>query len=247
VFVGDLEAWDIARVMVDGQSLTSRLNLPRFAYPNVALTTVKLDTVSADDLAVRAPNGLQQGTVCVRTIGVADGALVTDELVEDLIVRDGRVETDPRRDVLKVAVFDRYGRGSRAIGFVQGFGLQAGALAGIIGQDSQNVVGVGASDYDLAAALNAVRHLNGGVAVAHGNRLTTLALPIAGIMTSASPAELIAGRAKIAAAFRDLGGTLRDPIFALSLAITLIVIPSLKMSNRGLFDVMSGEIVDLFV
>ena len=173
--------------------------------------------------------------------------MVTEEIIETLDIREGAVEADPGRDLLKVTVYERYGKGSRALGFIRGFGLHAGAFAGSIGQDSQNVVGVGVDDSDLAAAINAVREMNGGVAVVHGEKVTMLPLPIAGIMTDVGAAELAAGRAGIAAALRELGCAMSDPIFALSLAITLVVIPALKMSNRGLVDVMAGEIVELFV
>ena len=130
----------------------------------------------------------------------------------------GVVEADPERDILKVAVFERYGRGSRALGFISGFGLQSGAFAGSIGQDSQNVVAVGVDDTDIAVAVNEVRNLNGGVAVAGHGRLTKLPLPIAGIMTDISASELAEARAHIVAALRELGCQLSDPIFSLSLA-----------------------------
>jgi len=247
LFVNDLRLFDVSRVMVDGRFLEPPLHFPRHPYPQHALATVNLTPVTANDLLVRAPEGQVDGDVAVRVIGVHDGALVTEEIIARLPVRAGIVSGDPQQDILKAAVFDRYGKGTRTVAFVRGFGLRDGAFAGSIGQDSQNVVGVGACDADLACAINEVIRMNGGVAVVRGDsERTTLPLPIAGIMTDASPAELAQRRAAIATALWSLGCALADPIFALSLAITLVVIPALKMSNRGLVDVMRGAIVPLF-
>jgi adenine deaminase len=158
------------------------------------------------------------------------------------------LSSDPQRDLLKLAVFERYGGGSRSLGFVHGFGMRTGALAGTIGQDSQNLVVVGACDEDMALAANRVRDINGGVVVANQDMVAAeLPLPIGGIMTDIAPHFLAEKRALVKGAAQRMGCTLTDPIFALSLMITLIVIPHLKMSNRGLVDVVQGRIVDLFV
>jgi len=246
VFVDDLERFGVTRVMVDGEEIQHPLAFPRHSYPKHALETVRSKPVSAQDLVIYTPDR-QSGEMRVRVIGIVDGTLMTEEKVEEMTIREGVIKSDPQRDLLKVAVFQRYGDGSRALGFIHGFGMQAGALAGSIGQDSQNLVAVGVSDSDLAMAINRVRELNGGVVAARDRVLAELPLPIAGIMTDIDPSDLAGERAKITDVLRGLGCQLQDPIFTLSLSITLIVIPYLKISNRGLVDVLSGEFVSLFV
>lgn len=248
LFVDDLAQFDVGQVMVNGQVIEPPLAFPRYSYPRSALETVRLDPVSAQDLAIHAPGGRQSGRIGVRVMEILDGTLIAEERTDELAVKDGLVEVDPSRDLLKVAVLERYGGGSRALGFIRGFGLQRGALAGSIGQDSQNMVAVGVGDSDMAMAINRVRELNGGVVVvAQGGVLAELPLPIAGIMTDIDPRRLASERAAVSATLRGLGCGLKDPIFTLSLCITLVVIPYLKMSNRGLVDVLSGEFVGLFV
>ncbi|OGO05982.1 MAG: hypothetical protein A2Y73_06735 [Chloroflexi bacterium RBG_13_56_8] len=248
LFVDDLTHFRISQVMVDGRFIEAPLSYPRYSYPEKVLQTVHLDPVSSQDLVIHAPESHRSEKIRVRVMEIVDGTLLAEERIEKLPVNGVVVEVDPSRDILKAAVFERYGKGTRALGFIRGFDLTQGALAGSIGQDSQNVVGVGVSDEDLALAINRVRELNGGVVVAaQGHILAELPLPIAGIMTDISPRDLVAARAKITATLRELGCQLHDPIFTLSLCITLVVIPYLKMSNRGLVDVLSGRFVSLFV
>jgi adenine deaminase len=153
-----------------------------------------------------------------------------------------------RRDILKVAVFERYGGGTRSVAFLSGFGLREGAIAGSIGQDAQNIVVVGASEADMALAVNRIRALQGGVVLAaQGRVLEEIELPIGGIMTDARPDSLAEDLRCLEHALRQLGCTLSAPVFTLSLQITLVVIPELKISNRGLVNASAGKFVSLFV
>jgi len=246
LFVNDLQEFRVEKVMVNGKIIQPPLTFPRYSYPEYALNTIQLDPVSTEDFVIQAL--IRSGRVTVRVIGVHDGGLVTEELLEEVEVKNGIVKTEPERDLLKVAVFERYGGGTRTVDFIRGFDLRSGAIAGSIGQDSQNVVVVGVNDADMALAVNRVIELNGGIVVAtQGNITAELSLPIGGIITDINPRELAAKRTEITTALRELGCQLTDPIFTLSLSITLIVIPHLKISNRGLVDVNKGGFVNLFV
>lgn len=248
LFVDNLEQFDVNRVMVRGEFIELPLSFPRYEYPEWALATMNLGPVSAECFVVQVPGEGQGGEVRVRVIGITDGSLVSEELIKRVTVRGGVVEADVSQDLLKVAVLERYGGGTRSVAFIQGFGLKEGAFAGSIGQDSQNVVVVGAGNHDMACAVNRVAEINGGVVAAtQGAVLAELPLPIAGIMTDIPPHELGAQRENVIKVLRELGCRLKDPIFMLSLAITLVVIPQLKMNNRGLVDVATGKFVSLFV
>ena len=188
--------------------------------------------VGAADLATPA------GGALMRVIAVDDGQLITRTVTETPYRMDGHVVADPARDVLKIAVLARYPGGSRkpAVAYVRGFGLRCGAIASSVAHDSHNIVAVGASDQELARAINLVIAQRGGLAAVCGEREEVLPLPVGGIMTT-EPGESVAaaygslqGMAK-----GEMGSKLRAPFMTLSF-MALLVIPALKLSDRGLFD-----------
>lgn len=244
LLVDNLQELNLNRVMVNGRWLEDKPLYPRYNFPPWARSTVKLPRVSCDDFEIPSVTNNQR----VRVIEVVDGSLTTNELVVSMKPDLGFITADSENDILKVAVFERYGNGTRSLGFVKGFGLKTGAFGGSIGQDSQNVVVVGTNDADMAVAVNSIGRINGGIVIVNnGNVVAQLRLPIAGIITDIPPQELAAERKMLTRVLHDMGCRLKDPIFTLSLLITLVVIPDLKMSNRGLVDVGKGVIVPLFV
>jgi adenine deaminase len=204
----------------------------RKAFPPVGLDSVKVDAVSADDL--RIPAGRNRFPV----IGVTAGRIITERLEMSLMSEAGFVAADIAQDAVKCAVVARHGR-NRNIGrgFVRGFGLKRGAIASSVGHDSHNITVVGVDDADMAAAVMRVVALHGGfVVVAGGEVLAELALPVAGLM-SLQPFESV--RDKLHAlrdAARALGCTLPEPFLQVAF-LPLPVIPHLKITDRGLFDV----------
>ncbi|MFO0548587.1 MAG: adenine deaminase [Polyangiaceae bacterium] len=171
----------------------------------------------------------------VRVIGVEDGQLVTRALVGRARLTDGAVTADPQNDILKLVVVNRYGLAPPAVAFIRGFGLARGALASSVAHDSHNLIAVGASDEDLLAALDAIIESGGGVAVSSAGRTDVLALPIAGLMSPLDGYEVARRYRALDAHAKALGSTLRAPFMTLSF-MALLVIPSLKLSDRGLFD-----------
>ncbi|HRK30778.1 MAG TPA: adenine deaminase [Tepidisphaeraceae bacterium] len=183
----------------------------------------------------------------VRVIGAVPDQLVTLPLVCVLPVRDGAVVADLTQDVLKMAVIERHrGTGNVGLGFIKGFGLQRGAIAGTVAHDHHNLVVIGADDESMMTAARAATATGGGLAVAvGGNVVATLALPVAGLMSEAPIEEVRDQYAGCIAAARGLGSTLADPMMAMSF-MALEVIPSLKLTDRGLVDVERFQIIDLF-
>jgi len=171
----------------------------------------------------------------VLAIKALDGQLITGKEQLPALVEEGLFMPDVSRDLLKIAVVNRYADAPPAVGWIRSFGLQRGAIAGSVAHDSHNIVAVGANDADLCAAINAVITARGGVAVADGSFTNILPLPIAGIMTDADAYTVAEAYATIDRQAKALGSGLAAPFMTLSF-MALLVIPHLKMSDLGLFD-----------
>ena len=184
----------------------------------------------------------------VRAIGIVPDQLVTEHRIEECTVEDGRAQADPGRDLLKMAVIERHGRtGNVGLGFVKGLGLRRGAIAGTVAHDHHNLVVIGADDASMMTAARAAAEAGGGLAAAEGTSVRALlALPIAGLMTDRPAMELASELREVVGAARDLGSRLHDPFMTMSF-LSLEVIPSLKLTDRGLVDVERMDLVPLFV
>ncbi|MBW2072047.1 MAG: adenine deaminase [Deltaproteobacteria bacterium] len=204
--------------------------------------TMKLSAVRLEDLRIECRGQW------LRVIRLIPGSLITGEDIVRVVERNGEAVSDPQNDLLKVAVFERHhGSGRRGLGFVHGFGLRSGALASTVAHDSHNLVVVGADDADMVTAVNSLRELGGGLAVAdRGKVIATLPLPLAGLMSTASLQEVVAGNSKVNEAAAALGATVEHPFMALSF-LALPVIPRLKITDYGLVDGEQLAQVPLFV
>jgi adenine deaminase len=182
-----------------------------------------------------------------RVIGVIPDQLITEHLIEELTVRDGEVACDPGRDIAKIAVIERHqATGNFGLGLVKGIGLQRGAIASTIAHDSHNIVVVGLDDVSMWTAARAVTDMRGGMVAVEGDRiLAKLPLPIAGLMSDQAIEDVRDQMEDLIQAARQLGSHLRDPFTAISF-LALPVIPSLKITDKGLVDVDRFQIVPLF-
>jgi adenine deaminase len=189
-----------------------------------------------------AANGCQ-----VRVIGLIPDQVITKHLVEELPTREGEVLADSSRDILKMAVIERHlATGNVGLGFVKGLGLQKGAIASTVAHDHHNIVVAGADDESMFSAVQAIAATRGGMAAAYDDTvLAQLPLPIAGLMSD-QPIETVRRQMdEVLAAARQLGSSLHNPFMALSF-LALPVIPSLKLTDRGLVDVEQFQLVSLF-
>jgi adenine deaminase len=155
------------------------------------------------------------------------------------------VEADIDKDVLKIVVKDRYNDTVPAIGFIKGFGLKKGAFASSVAHDSHNIICVGTNDKDITDAVNEIVRMKGGLAVSSAGKTESLQLNIAGIMTTRSCDDVADDYGKLNEAVKSLGTTMAAPFMTLSF-MALLVIPDLKIGDRGLFDVNKFELVSLF-
>jgi len=180
----------------------------------------------------------------VNVIEAADGQLITRRRRDRATVHAGYVVADPSRDLLKIAVVNRYADAPPAVAFIRKVGLKRGAIASSVTHDSHNVVAIGATDEDLARAVNEVIRHRGGLAVAAGDEVESLPLPIAGLMSDLPAGEVARRYAGLDMRAKELGCTLAAPFMTLSF-MALLVIPELKLSDRGLFDGVAWRFVDV--
>ena len=195
-----------------------------------------------------APGDLDLGPAGerVRVIDLVEGQLITGAGEVEPAVADGRVVADPARDLAKLAVVERHhATGRVGVGLVRGFGLRAGAFASTVAHDAHNIVVVGADDASMAACVERLVALGGGIAVARDGAVAgALALPVAGLL-SEEPAEAVVARlGELVALLREQGVQGDAPFMSLSF-LALSVIPELKLTDRGLVDVVGARVVPL--
>jgi adenine deaminase len=232
------KVWKQGRLVAEQGRLLPEVNLPDYPAPSARLQVGFLDI---NTLAPQATGDL------VKVIGVVPGQLLTEKLLLPAPVRDGRLQADVERDLLKLAVVERHHRSGRVgLGLVKGFGLKKGALASTVAHDSHNLVLLGVGEEDMMAAANHLVKLGGGlVVVSEGQVLADLPLPVAGLLSPASLEEVAQAHGRLKEAYRSLGGILPDPFMALSF-LSLEVIPALKLTDLGLVDVNRFQVVSLF-
>lgn len=206
--------------------------------PSAAVNKWAPSFVRAEDFQLPAHAPL------IRVIGALDGQLVTNHCIVEASIRDGMYVPDIERDLLLIAVVNRYAAAPPAVGFITGFGLRHGALASSVAHDSHNIIAVGASAEELTTAINAVIESRGGIAVCQGAQCMVLPLPIAGLMSNQDGYTVAQEYAALDRWAKQLGSPLRAPFMTLSF-MALLVIPSLKISDRGLFDVERFEFVPI--
>lgn len=186
-----------------------------------------------------------EGNECsIRVIEAIDGQLITSELNLPAKIIDGKIVTDTDNDILKIAVTERYHDSKPSTGFIKNFGLKKGAIASCVAHDSHNIIAVGVSDQDICNAVNAVIENKGGISVSSDGNTEVLPLPVAGIMTNEDGYRVAEKYTAIDKISKQLGSVLNAPFMTLSF-MALLVIPQLKLSDKGLFDGKKFEFTDL--
>ena len=180
----------------------------------------------------------------IQVIEAIDGQLITKKLITTPKVEKNTIAPDVSNDILKLVVVNRYMETKPAIGFIKGFNLKKGAIASSIAHDSHNLIAVGTSDTEICAAINALIKTQGGIAVVNEGQVDVLSLPVAGLMTTEDGFLVAEKYAKIAQLAKNLGSDLHDPFMTLSF-MALLVIPSLKLSDKGLFDGTHFQFTDV--
>lgn len=240
----DLESWQASQTYIGGKLVAENGR----CYFDVSVANpinhFKAEQRKPEDFAIHTNEHIQQ----VRVIVAHNGQLLTSEETASLGVVDGRLSSDISQDVLKLVVLNRYETAAEpAIAFIRGFGFLKGAIASTVAHDCHNIIAVGVDDTSICAAVNAVIAAKGGIAVAYSkDQVQSLPLPIAGIMSDAA-GDLVAEQyAQLSEAAKSLGSSLNAPFMTLSF-MALLVIPALKLSDKGLFDGAGFVFADLFM
>jgi adenine deaminase len=223
-------------VAEDGRALFSAPPLPAELTPHVQ-NTVRLRDFSAERLRLPGYSG------SARAVGMIADQIVTDEVTVEVEARDGYLAADPERDVLKLAVVERYGRGRVGLGLLHRLGLKAGAIASSVAHDAHNIVVAGTNDDDMALAVREIERLQGGLAITRdGGVVESLPLPLGGLI-SPQPAPAVADALdRIEQRAAAHGVTLARPFIFLSF-LALSVVPRLKITDFGLLDVPGWRLV----
>ena len=237
VLLGDLERFVPDLVLKRGRSVE---DVPRATVPDWVRHTVRIGALGPEVFRIAWSGG------AARVIGLVPGQIITESLVEVPKHRGGEAVADPERDLAKIAVIERHlGTGRSGLGFVRGFGLRRGAIGSTLSHDAHNLIVVGMDDTSMAFAVRRLANIGGGIVVVDGGELLAeLPLPVAGILSDAPLATVVAASEALVAAARELGCEIEAP-FQLLAFLALSVIPALKITDRGLVDVERFELVPL--
>lgn len=241
ITINNTDSFDVLQTYIGGRLVAEK---GRSLLPHVAVQPINNFAATHKTPADFAVPARKTGN-SIRVIEAIEGQLVTNELVADKKVIDGTIVTDTTNDILKIAVVNRYYPDTDvATAFIKNFGLQRGAIASTVAHDCHNIIVVGVDDASICQAVNALIDCKGGVAVCDGNNTEVMPLPIAGLMTDGDGYEVAAQYAALDAKAKELGTKLKAPFMTLSF-MALLVIPSLKLSDKGLFDGTGFKFTDV--
>jgi len=182
----------------------------------------------------------------IRVIEALEGQLVTNELIEDALIENGNLISNIEKDILKMTVVNRYNNDEPSIAFIKNFGLKSGAIASSVGHDSHNIIAVGATDEAICKAVNLIIENKGGICAVSETDSYIVSLPVAGIMSDQDAKTIGEAYGKLDNKAKQLGSTLNAPYMTLSF-MALLVIPALKLSDKGLFDGATFKFISLEV
>ena len=224
-------------VAEDGKLLQLPVEPPRIPLRS----SVNLKFLTLEDFKIPARGSK------MRTIEIVPQQILTREYLAPAKVENGYAVSDPENDIVKVAVIERHHASDNiGRGFVKGLGLKRGAIASSVSHDSHNIVVAGVTDEDMLEAVIEIARMKGGLSiVADGKVLGRLPLPIAGLMSDQSMARVRDDLESLSEIAASLGVKVKDPFMALSF-ISLPVVPDIKLTDLGLFDVKNFKFIDVF-
>ena len=229
VVIEDLQKFNVLETYINGELVAKNGESFIKSVPFDILNNFTTDKKKIEDFRVAASSPK------IRVIEALDGELVTNEIQCNSKIIDRNLVSNTKEDVLKMTVVNRYQNSKPSIAFIKNFGIKRGAIASSVGHDSHNIIAIGTSDEFICKAVNLLIQHKGGICAINETTEKVVALPIAGIMSD-QPAEIIGkSYAELDAMAKKMGSTLRAPFMSLSF-MALLVIPSLKLSDQGLFD-----------
>ena len=231
VIISDLKNFEVLQTYINGQLVAEKGKSFIQSQPSAILNNFNCNLKTAEDFAV--PNS---GEEVIPVIEALDGQLITNKLMVTPKIKNGLLVSDVDNDILKIVVVNRYHEAPVAKAFIKNFGLKQGALASTVAHDSHNIIAVGVDDESICKAVNLVIEKKGGIAAVSNQTEKLIPLPVAGLMTGEDGYKVSAAYTAIDEMVKnELGSTLASPFMTLSF-MALLVIPQLKLSDKGLFD-----------
>jgi len=239
VVVNNLTDFTVKSTYICGEKVAES-GLPTFPryIPTTLINQFNVQKITLEQLRV-----VPTGTV-LKVIHVDDGQLFTHEIHCAPTIENNNLVSNVETDVLKLVVYNRYQPSQPAIGFIKNIGLKRGAIASTVAHDSHNIVAVGTSDAEIASAINHIIDSKGGILACDGDRTCLLSLPVGGLLSDGVGATIAGRYEEVDAMAKELGSTLHAPFMTVAF-MSLLVIPELKLGDKGLFDGLSFKFVDL--
>ena len=229
ILVDNLKEFNVLETYINGELVAKNGESFVQSVPFDVLNNFDTDTKKVEDFRFASSSEK------IRVIEALDGELVTNEIAADSLIIDGNLVSNTATDILKMTVVNRYENDAPAIAFIKNFGIKEGAIASSVGHDSHNIIAIGVSDEAICKAVNLIIENRGGVCAVNASEEKIVSLPVAGIMSDKSAEEIGKAYAALDTMAKQMGSTLRAPYMSLSF-MALLVIPSLKLSDKGLFD-----------
>lgn len=240
IVVQDLKDFKVLQTYIDGKLVAEDGKTLIHRIQNPIINNFNTGLKSVEDFKLLAKGNK------VRVISALDGQLITPEIQGEILVKEGFAESNPQSDILKLTVVNRYQEAMPAIAFIENFGLKSGAIASSVGHDSHNIIAVGVDDESICRAVNLLIQEKGGISAVIDTAELVLPLPVGGIMSPDDGYEVAQAYTNIDKMAKDMGSSLKSPFMTLSF-MALLVIPDLKLSDKGLFDGQRFEFVDVFL
>jgi adenine deaminase len=231
--VSDLKTFNVRRTFINGVCVAENGKTNIDSSETKLINRFDCVKVTPDMLECAAEKFIVEAKLPV--IEALDGQLITNKLLFEPLVQNNMVVQDLKNDILKIVVVNRYSNAQPAIAFIKNFGFTHGAIASSVAHDSHNIIAVGADDESIARAINLIIDRKGGVSCVSSTSEKVLALPVAGLMSNKEGHHVASEYTAIDAMAKSLGSLLSAPFMTLSF-MALLVIPSLKLSDKGLFD-----------
>jgi adenine deaminase len=239
IVINNLSDFNVLATYINGEKVAEQGKTNIQSVEAEIVNNFNCSKISVSDLKVKAESNK------IKVITVEDGQLITQQLIAEVESVNNLIESDLSQDILKMVVVNRYSTAPPAIAFVKNVGLKHGALASSVAHDSHNIIAVGTSDEDIVSAINLLIEEKGGVSAAFGNIHHVLSLPVAGLMSTEDGYVIAEKYAALDKISKEWGSTLQSPYMTLSF-LALLVIPELKLSDKGLFDGNKFEFTSLF-
>ena len=238
ILAGMTEDFRVTATYINGIPVFNEGRVNAELRPVEPMNAFKAEPLKPAALELKGESGLY------KVIRAWDGELLTGSETAILEAKGGIVQGDTSRDILKIVVLNRYTVTKPSVAWISGFGLKKGAMASSIAHDSHNIIAVGTSDAEIAEAINQIILHKGGISVTESGESRTLPLPVAGLMSTGSATEVGSEYAGLSQLAGKLGSSLQAPFMALSF-MALLVIPHLKIGDRGLFDCDTFAFTDI--